>query len=187
LAQAAALYTETVYALRAELEDARKLANLPPAAGRLRIPGRVIGYFPVENRLTINVGTRKQVKPGLPVVAADGLVGIVQTADANSAQVQLLSSPPPFKIGAKVLRDPPAVGLLHGESLDRLTVEFMDLNAPIAVGDWIVTSGLSELIPADIPIGRVVQVRKDDEFGTRAAQVFPAVSLGRVRDVVVLR
>ncbi len=187
LAQAASMYTETVEALRQELEDARKLANLPQAVGRMRIPARVIGYFPLENRLTISVGTGKQVKAGLPVVAADGLVGIVQTADANTAQVQLLSSPPPFKIGAKVLRDPPAVGLLHGESIDRLTVEFMDLNTPIEVGDWVVTSGLSELIPADIPIGRVVQVRKDDEFGTRAAQIFPAVSLGRVRDVLVLR
>lgn len=187
LAQAAAMYVETIDALRQELEDARKLANLPQAVGRLKIPGRVIGFYPLENRITLDIGTAKQVKAGLPVVAADGLVGIVQTADASSCQVQLLSSPPPFRIGAKVLRDPPAVGLLYGESLDRLTVEFVDLNAPIEVGDWIVTSGLSAMIPADIPIGRVVQVRKDAEFGTRAAQVFPAVSLGRVRDVVVLR
>lgn len=181
------MYSETVDSLRREVEDARKLADLPQAVGRLRIAARVIGYFPQENRLTLNVGTRQQMKAGLPVVSADGLVGIVQTSDANSCQVQLLSSPPPFKIGAKVLRNPPSVGLMHGESIDRLSVEFMDLNTPIEVGDWIVTSGFSEMIPADIPIGRVVQVRKDDEFGTRAAQVFPAVSLGRVRDVVVLR
>ena len=78
-------------------------------------------------------------------------------------------------------------GLMHGEAPDRLTVEFLDMNAPIDIGDLVVTSGFSELIPRDIPIGRIVQVYKDDEFGTRVAQVFPAVSLGRVREVVVLR
>ncbi len=187
LAQVAATYAETVDALRQEIEDLRKLNDMPAAVGRIKIPGRIIGYFPHENRVTLDVGSSKLVKVGLPVVAADGLVGVVQTVDGGSCQVRLLSSPRPFLIGATVLRDPPATGLLHGEAADRLTLEFTDINAAIEVGDLVITSGHSELIPKGIPIGRVVQVFKDDEFGTRIAQVFPAVALGRVEEVLVLR
>lgn len=196
-ASIAETYMETVTSLRQEIEDLRNLMNMPQGAGRMKIPARVIGFFPMENRLTIDAGTAKQIKPGLAVVAGDGLVGVVQTADSRTAQVRLLSSPRPFMIGATVLRKPATAdtdtqaasisGLMHGEAPDRLTVEFLDLNAPIDIGDLVVTSGFSELIPHGIPIGRIVQVYKDDEFGTRIAQVFPAVTLSRVREVIVLR
>lgn len=187
LAQVAELYGGRLQALETELEEVRKLAKLAESVGKIRIPARVVHYAPLENRLTINAGSNKLVRQGLPVVAGEGLVGIVQTVDGTTAQVLLLSSPPPFKIGAKVLRDPPAFGLLHGEAADRLSVEFMEANTPIENGDWVVTSGFSEQIPPNIPIGRIVQVRRDEEFGTRVAQVFPAVQIGRIRDVVVLR
>lgn len=196
-ARIAETYAETLQTLRQEIDELRKLNKLPQAVGRIKIPARIIGYFPLENRLTISVGTAQQVKPGLAVVAGEGLVGVVQTADAHTAQVRLLSSPRPFMIGATVIRKPSTPeadakgqsvsGLMHGEAPDRLTVEFLDMNAPIDIGDLVVTSGFSELIPSDIPIGRIVQVYKDEEFGTRVAQVFPAVSLGRVREVMVLR
>lgn len=187
LAQVAALYSSRLQSLETELDEVRKLAKMSESAGKTRIPARIVHYAPLENRLTINAGSRHLVRPGLPVVAGEGLVGVVQTVDANTAQVLLLSSPPPFKIGAKVLRDPPAFGLLHGEASNRLSVEFTELNTPLDVGDWVVTSGFSEQIPANIPIGRIVQVHRDEEFGTRVAQVFPAVQIGRIRDVVVLR
>lgn len=187
LAQSAELYTGRLQALQNENDELRKLMKLADSVGKMKIPARIVHYAPRENRVTINAGSQALVKPGLPVIAGEGLVGVVQTVDEGTAQVLLLSSPPPFKIGAKVLRDPPAFGLLHGEAADRLSLEFVDANTPIDVGDWIVTSGFSVQIPPNIPIGRILQIHRDEEFGTRVAQVFPAVQIGRVRDVVVLR
>lgn len=187
LAQISELYGSRMQSLESEIEEIRKLSKLAESVGKIKIPARIVHYAPLENRVTINAGSDKLVRAGLPVVAGEGLVGIVQTVDSGSAQVLLLSSPPPFKIGAKVLRDPPAFGLLHGEAANRLSVEFMEANTPIENGDWVVTSGFSEQIPPNIPIGKIVQVRRDEEFGTRVAQVFPAVQIGRVRDVMVLR
>lgn len=186
LAAVAETYTETIDSLNHEIDSLRALLDVE-AIGKSRIGGRVIGYFPLENRLTISVGTTSGVRPGLPVIAGEGLIGTVQTADARSSQVRLLSSPRPYQIGATVRRDPPSTGLMHGEAVNRLILEFTDIESPVAVGDLVVTSGHSELIPEGIPIGRVVQVYVDEEFGTRIAQVFPAVALGKVREVVVLR
>ncbi len=187
IAQVAELYTQRIDELQSEIEDLQKLQNLPGTVGRIKIPARVIGYSPTENRATISAGANQQVRPDLPVVTSDGLLGVVQTVDANSSQILLLTSPPPFKIGAKVSRDPPSNGLLHGDGPDRLSVEFTDTNAPMEVGDWVVTSGLSEVIPGGIPIGKIVLVRKDEDFGTRIAQVFPAAQIGRTSEVIVLR
>lgn len=187
LSQVAEMYSETLQSLTVERDQLRKLLGASETPGKTRIPARVIGFFPLENRLTIDVGTNKSVKAGLPVISADGLVGVVQTADPRSAQVQLLSSPRPFIIGAKVVRDPPALGFLHGEALNRLTVEFTDIESPFRVGDWVVTSGLSEYIPEGIRIGQIVQTRIDEAMGTRTAQVFPAVAIGNLTDVLVLK
>ncbi|MDA0191299.1 MAG: rod shape-determining protein MreC, partial [Proteobacteria bacterium] len=156
IAQSAELYTRRVESLEIENDELRKLMKLAEPIGKIKIPARIVHVAPRENRITINAGSKALVKPGLPVIAGEGLVGVVQTVDENTAQVLLLTSPPPFKIGAKVLRDPPAFGLLHGEAADRLSVEFMEANTPIEVDDWVVTSGFSEQIPPNIPIGRIV-------------------------------
>ena len=69
-------------ARQAELSSLRSLVGLPDY-GRARLPAHVIGYVPSENRMRLSVGKRHGVVPGLPVVAADGLVGQV-TADRKS-------------------------------------------------------------------------------------------------------
>jgi cell shape-determining protein MreC len=63
----------------------------------------------------------------------------------------------------------------------------MDIQSNVQVGDRVVTSGYSEFIPAGIPIGRVVQIHNDLEFGTKRCQVFPNVQIGDVREVAILR
>lgn len=186
LARSADLYGDRVRFLESEIERQRKLFGLESPAGRKRIPARNIEYFPLENRITLNVGQAQDVKAGLPVVASDGLVGIVQTVSKSTCQVLLITSPR-MKVGALVLRDTQPAGLVHGESATSLSLEFLDLNSPVKVGDVVVTSGFSEWIPAGIPIGRIVQVQDDIEYGARRCQVFPNVQIGATREVLVLR
>lgn len=183
-----AQYMDTIRDLEREIESLRKLQGLPTLAGRTRIPSKVIGFFPYENRLTLDVGSRQGVRVGLPVLAADGLVGRIQVVADEQSQVLLLCSPEPSnQVGALALRDPPLAGLLRGESPTKLILELNDPNAPVETGDLVVTSGFSERIPRGIPIGRVIQVDRNDEFGKRRASVFPSVAMGSVQQVVVLR
>jgi len=186
LVQSANLYTESVDRLEREIGELRQTMGLPPVPGKSRIAADVIGFFPSEYRITLSAGRTKGVRPGLPVVNAQGLVGVVQTVEANTSQVTLIYSPT-LKIGAVAQRDPPPAGLIRGESSDKLILEFIDLDAPAQVGDLITTSGFSDKIPGGIPIGKIVQLDDDKAFGTRRAQVFPNVQIGAVREVYVLR
>lgn len=185
-AKSAALYDQTVALLRRDIDALRKSLNQAPVRGRTRIPASVVGYFPYENRITITIGKKQGIWPGLPVVTAEGLLGVVQVVEERISHVSLLSSPT-LRVGAITDRDPAPAGLLHGATADVLIFELLDSKIPVSINDLVITSGFSENIPRGIPIGKVVQVEDDEAFGTRRAQVYPLAQIGNVRQVFVLR
>lgn len=185
-AAAASLYEQNVKLLLADNARLRKLLELPPTPGRKRVASTVIGYFPLENRISLSVGADQGIKEGMPVIDADGLVGKVQTVDAKTSQALLITSPR-LRIGAMVQREPPPAGIVIGESPRSLLLDYLDMQATVQVGDLVVTSGYSDRVPPGIPIGRVAQLYPDPANGSLRCQVFPNVQVGSLRDVYVLK
>jgi rod shape-determining protein MreC len=183
---AAQQYLERLRFHKQENDQLRKLINLPPVPGKRQIPAQIIMYAPLENRVTINRGSNQGIKPNLPVVAAEGLVGTVQTVSANSAQVVLISSPQ-LRVGAVVNRQPKPFGIIRGESTNKMILQISDIKSTVEPGDVVMTSGLGELIPGGIPIGIVSMREADEEYGALQCQVFPYVRIGDIREVYVLR
>jgi rod shape-determining protein MreC len=186
LADSAAMYQETVDQLRDKIDRLRHMVELPKLPGRARIAADVIMYWPHENRLTLSVGRDKGIEPNLPVITPDGLVGVIQTVEESRCQVTLITSPT-IVVGAMAQRDPPQPGLLKGQTPTRLLLEFVDTQSPLEVGDKVVTSGHSETIPGGIPIGKIIKVENDADFGSRRAQIFPNVKVGELREVFILK
>jgi cell shape-determining protein MreC len=122
----------------------------------------------------------------MPVVAAAGLYGQVQTIDKHSCQVLLISSPQ-FRITGKVSRDPPPIGFIQGQSTGAMVFDVVDAKVLPQNGDKVFTSGLSERIPEGILIGTIVQKEEDIAYGSERCQVYPAVTIGAVREVFVLK
>jgi rod shape-determining protein MreC len=184
---AQSLYTVRTDQLDQEIDRERGLLSLPPYAGKTRVMADIVGYSPYENRLTVSAGSLDGVGVGMAVECDLGLVGTVQTVDKSRCQVQLLSSAG-LTIGAvDIDRSPPSEGLLNGDSPSKLRLVFPDSQASVAVGDKIVTSGHSEHIPRGILIGKVIAVDFNPEFGDRRATVFPAVKVGQIREVAILK
>ncbi|MEZ0326201.1 MAG: rod shape-determining protein MreC [Fimbriimonas sp.] len=179
---AAGAYLEQVEALQREIDGLRTMQSFGPVPGKTRVPASIIGFFGYENLVTLNVGSAQGVGVGCPVVAPQGLLGTVQSVEPKRCQVFLLSNPG-LTIGAiDISRKPAPAGLFR-----TLGVSFQDPQAPVEIGDTIVTSGFSERIPRGIVIGKVILVEDSQELGTRRAVIDPAVSLGDVREVHVLR
>ena len=183
---ALATYDESLRRMEGEVDSLRRLEKLPPIPGRRWVAADVRGYTPIENRITISAGVRQGVRIGMPVVSAEGLLGIVATVGAGDAQVTLITAAS-TRLGAMAAgHDPPPAGIIGGESGTTLTLPFLDPNATVANGDLIVTSGYGPLVPRGLVIGRVIQVNDNPELGARTARVFPAAQIGRVREVRVL-
>jgi cell shape-determining protein MreC len=79
--------------------------------------------------------------------------------------------------------------LLEGAGYGRLpTVGLIDIDATVNEGDPVVTSGIREsLFPADIPVGRVAEVKRTPGSLQLDVRVEPAADLAHLTFVAVVR
>jgi rod shape-determining protein MreC len=177
--------------LRAEVDELRRLGGWMHSPGHKRVAADVIGYFPQENRIQIDAGSRKGISVGLAVATSTGLVGRVESVASSTSQVLLITSPEDgARMTALVQRPspkPPVAGIIRGTGPGMLQLELTDPTATVEVGEIVATSGFSSVIPRGIPIGRIVGVADDPAFGRRTATVYPQAPLGSIREVLVLK
>ncbi|MGK2912633.1 MAG: rod shape-determining protein MreC [Sphingobium sp.] len=128
----------------------------------------------------LNVGRSQGVSPGMPVRAPEGLIGRIQTAGPNSAEVLLLSDTQSI-VPVRRAKDNIAA-ICTG--LDDGALEIRSLNAgnnPFRPGDIMVTSGTGGLYRPNIPVAIIVRVDGDK------AVAAPLANPARVEAVIVQR
>jgi rod shape-determining protein MreC len=157
---------------------------------RERLPARVQGAEVVAREwngftrgLTINRGRRDGVERLAPVIVTNGVVGRVASVRGASSVVQLLTDPA-SSIGGAVQRTR-AQGLVEGVAGGRLRLKLAASEEGVKVGDDVVTSGIGELFPKGLPLGRVLRVYPPTGV-FRTAELEPAVDLATVEEVLML-
>jgi len=173
---------------RAQLERLSKLTAAVPAFDLPTVTANIIGISPNfwTRTVTIDRGRRDGLKPDMPVINQDGLVGIVRDAAERSALVQLLVDPE-FAAGALV-RETRDRGIVEGTGeLDRLRMILENPQTPLESGYEVITSGLpaGSLFPKGFLIGKIASIERN-KFGQPYAIVRPAVRFDRLEEVVVL-
>jgi rod shape-determining protein MreC len=180
-------YGETIGMYQKEVDSLRTLAGADPTYKHEKVVADIDGYFPQQNRITVAAGRDKGIKEGMPAVCALGLVGRVQTVGLKDCQVLLLTSSL-VQFGAIAPKyNPPHAGLISGENSPTLMIKFALAQVPVVSGDLITTSGFYSGVPKGIPIGRVISAESLPEMGSSRARVLPAVSVGDLREVVILK
>ena len=114
-------------------------------------------------QIILNKGAKDGVEIGSYVVGPGGLLGRVNNTSLFTSSVQLLTSPE-SKVGVWVERIQ-MHGLLVGSGNDYPKVIFYDKDIDIKVGDFVLSSPASTLLPPNIPIGIIKSV--DEEFKTK--------------------
>ncbi len=128
--------------------------------------GRIVGSsFQSPRRFAIlSVGSNDGVNVGMPVRAADGLVGRVIDAGRTASRVLLVSDRANV-VPARTLRGSvPVIATGRGDG----TIDIRPLEVgrnPFRRGDIIVTSGTGGLYPPLIPIARVIRLDDDGAIG----------------------
>ena len=114
-------------------------------------------------QITLNKGIKDGVAVGSVVVGPGGLLGRVSNTSLFTSSVTLLTSPE-SKVGVWVERIQ-THGLLVGLGNDYPKVIFYNKDVDIKVGDFIVSSPASTLLPPNTPIGIIQSV--DEELKTK--------------------
>ncbi len=166
---------------------ARALAALAPTEGFTPLPARVVSLSAPQDRTraaAISAGSGAGVRPGLGVIAAEGLAGIIDSVSPRVSTVRLIVDPA-TELAARVASSG-EVGVFRGTG-DAGRFELLDPLGRMAPGDLIVTLGTpGGDLPADLPLGSIAAVTGSSAALTRAAEVTPSVDDSTLDRVVVL-
>lgn len=180
---------------RSELEWTR-LENLrlrEALAFRDRQPVRLLGAeilasagAPFPRSFLIDKGAADGVRPNLPVVTPDGLVGKTAETDRHAALV-LTFRHPDFRASALALiGDEAETGIAAATPAGELELH-VPMRSVAVPGHAVVTSGIGPVFPRGIPIGTITAVGEEDRLKLQKNdRIAPAVDLNRVTSVFVL-
>ena len=107
-------------------------------------------------QVILNKGEKDGVEIGSSVLGPGGLLGIVENTSFFTSSVRLLTSPE-SKVGVWVDRIK-SHGLLVGLGDDNPKLIFYSKDIDIKVGDFVLSSPASTLLPPNIPIGIIQYV-----------------------------
>lgn len=169
--------------------EAQRLQGLLKLSDRYElegVTGSVIGRSAdAWNRvITVNVGSKAGVEPGLPVIGSTGVVGQVIKVTPMTCKVRLLSD---SRSGVSVLiQSSREEGVVKGSVEGLLYLENVDPSADVQVGDSLVASGLGGTYYRGLAIGTVVNVINAAGTSDRTIVVSPFSEADPLEEVTVV-
>lgn len=156
------------------------------------VPARVVARDASAwwNSIVIDRGSNDGIRPEMPVVTDQGLVGKTTTVDDNVSRVVLISDEN-CKV-AVVVEGSPDKGILWSvtgtrvsdPAVPELTIRFLPKTASLKPGQKVYSSGLGGVFPSGLLVGEVIDftVRELDA----QAKVQSEIDLATIEDVFVI-
>src|SRR5688572_18460084 len=178
--------------LESENDRLRKLIGL---GSRLRwgfVPAEALHGRGIRDETTVilSAGSRAGVSRLSPVIAPEGLVGVVDQVDPTMSHAMLWTHPD-FRVSA-MSPDGTAFGIAQAHLAGATGGYLIELRgvpfrATLKPGALIVSSGWGGVWPRGIPVGTVLEEIKTSEGWARTYLLRPAVNPADVYSVMVLR
>lgn len=181
------------FELESENERLRRVIGLGTRLKWGFVPAEALHGRGVRDAYTVvlSAGSRAGVRRLSPVVAPEGLVGMVERVVDPTMSQAILWTHPDFRASA-MSADGSAFGIVQahlGAGASRFMLEFrgVPFRTSLKSGTMIVSAGLGGTYPRGIPIGVVVGEIKTSEAWARTYMLRPAVMPADVNSVMVLR
>jgi rod shape-determining protein MreC len=169
-----------------ENERLRKLVEFRDTQAGKKIAAQVIGWDPSPWRKTLilDKGTSQGIKKDMAVIVPEGLIGrILETGPSTSRVILLQDSDSRVSAIAETSR---AQGVAAGNGSSDLTMEYLELESAVEVGETVSTSGLNGLFPKGIKIGKITAISKDATGLHLQAKVQSSVRFSKIEEVLCL-
>lgn len=173
-----------------ENRELRRLLQLRESLPGDLVSAQVVGkdfteFFRVT-RVVLDRGSRN-IRPHMPVVSPDGVVGAVLRVAGDAVDIQL-SVDAAFSIDVIDERTQ-ARGFVRGTgdpSKYSCKVENVDSRDEVEIGDLLVTSGKGKWLPKGLPVARVTKVVKREPGRDQEIEASPTVNFSRLDAVLIL-
>lgn len=154
--------------------------------------GRVIGRDPSDayGNFTISAGSNADVSVNDPVVTTSGdLVGVVYEVGLTYSKVRTILDPA-TKVSAQISRTSDT-GYTVGSTVEMarqhtLRLTTLERSSGVAVGDYVVTSGIGGIYPGGLLIGTVREINSATDGMTLDATVELFADIYNLKQVMVI-
>jgi len=158
---------------------------------RSQLEGKVLGAriiardpLPWFRTLTVDLGEKDGIRPGMAVLAPRGVVGRVTQVSRSAARVLLLTD---HNSGIEaIVQRSRARGIVQGTQEHGCRMNYLARDVDVVAGDRIVTSGLDGIFPKGIIIGEIADVSLEHRGLLRSGAVIPSVDLDALEEVLIV-
>ena len=187
----AAYLAQFLPSLRAENERLRQLLRLSHRLNVSYVPAEVLHQPQATDgrTLLLSAGARQGVAPFNPVIAPEGLIGMVLSVSPGSSIAMSWAHPEfrvsGFTVGGNALGlvAPSIEGPDTEGGLEFRGVPYRD---SVPLGTLVMSSGLGGVFPKGIPVGTVIGTEREEAGWERVYRLRPAANPGSVSHVLVL-
>ena len=175
------------------VEDARQGQRLQQLLGFKEhyiyqpVPAQVVGTAGTDQSgiVYIDKGSKDGLKPDMPVVTQDGIVGRLRDVFPNTSQLMLISD---ATSGVGVILEATRTrGILKGGAFGQVQVVNVSPDDRIKAGEKIITSGGDQIFPRGLPVGTVDRAVTDpDRDPLMDVVIRPAANLSQLEEVLVI-
>lgn len=180
--------------LKKQLSDMKELLNINDTIAEYtylnaNVINRNLDYW--NDTLIINKGEHDGITKDMPVVIGTNLIGkVISTTTFNSTVRLITATDVVDKISVKIKNgDDYIYGILNGYNKENYTytIEGISQNAKIENGSIVTTTGMGDIFPAGIVIGKITGINTDAFDLSNVLEMKSDVNFDNINYVTVLR
>jgi rod shape-determining protein MreC len=166
-------------------EELKNLLALKDTSSYPLIPATIVSKSLTKSQstITMNIGEKKGVQQGMPVINDQGLVGIVHSTSEDYSIARTLKN---IDLKVTVKDERSRVNGIMKWNGENLVIIDVPKTYDVEAGDRIITSELSSIIPVPIAVGVITGLDKVEGGIFNEVKVQPFVDFISVENVFVL-
>ena len=139
----------------------------------------------LNNKIFIDLGKKDGIKVDMIAVYGDYLVGKIIDVDSDYSIVELITNPN-FVISAKTEAD--ILGIARGSDEEDGLLYFQPsiVEDTLKKGEEIVTSGVSNIFPEGIKIGKIENIDDKENYNYKKITIKPAFESKDLKELIVI-
>ena len=140
----------------------------------------------LNNKIFIDLGAKDGIKIDMITVYGDYLVGKIVAVHDSYSEVELITNPNSI-ISAKTMRDD-ILGIARGSDEEDGLLYFQPsiVEDNLKEGDEIITSGISDIYPENIKIGKIEKINEKENYGYKRVTLKPGFESKDLRELIVI-
>ncbi|WP_339063727.1 rod shape-determining protein MreC [Fusobacterium polymorphum] len=139
----------------------------------------------LNNKIFIDLGSKDGIKIDMITVYGDYLVGKIVVVHDNYSEVELITNPNCI-ISTKTMGE--VLGIARGSDEEDGLLYFQPsiVEDNLKGGDEIITSGISDIYPEGIKVGKIEQIDEKENYGYKRVTLKPGFESKDLREVIVI-